>query len=129
MAKRVHGWLVAYWVLFCAFLGTAALNMLHVRGGFFTNYAADIVVPAWLYISWRGLPWSPHLKPRYPWLGATPERTAALVFGASTLTELCQRYWPRGFFPGHYDPLDIAAFAAGVGVCYVFDRLGRARTN
>lgn len=44
-----RGWVVAYWVLFVAFLGTAALNMLHVRGGFLTNHTADLVVPAWLY--------------------------------------------------------------------------------
>ena len=47
------GWLVVYWALFVAFVGTAALNLLHVRGGFLTNHAADLVVPAWLYVAFR----------------------------------------------------------------------------
>ena len=37
-----RGWLVAYWTLFGAFLGTAALNMLHVRGGVLTNHAVGL---------------------------------------------------------------------------------------
>jgi hypothetical protein len=50
-----NAWLVAYYGLFAGILVTGALNMLHVRGGFLTNHAADLVVPAWLYVASRGL--------------------------------------------------------------------------
>jgi len=120
VARR--GWLAAYWVLFAAFLATAALNMVHVRGGIFTSYAADVVVPAWLYIATRGLHQATptgHL-PRL--IGWSPELTAAVLFFGSTATELAQRYWPQGLVAGHYDPVDIVAFGVAVGVCYAIDR-------
>jgi hypothetical protein len=53
--SRMKKWQVASYALSLAFLGTAALDMRHVRGGFLTNYAADIVVPAWLYMVSRVL--------------------------------------------------------------------------
>jgi len=121
----MRGWLVAYWGLWAAFILTAALNMLRVRAGFLTNYAADVVVPALLYVMLRGLaerPRAPGLLRR--WFGLTPERAAFGVFVASAATELSQRYWPRGVFAGRYDVLDIAAFAGGIAVCYVCDRFG-----
>lgn len=120
VARR--GWLVAYWLLFAAFVATAALNMLHVRGGILTNYAADVVVPAWLYITTRGLHQATptgHL-PRL--IGWSPELTAAVLFLGSTATELAQRYWPQGIVAGRYDPADIVAFSIGVGVSYAADR-------
>ena len=93
-------WLVVYWTLFVAFIVTAALNMLHVRVGFLTNHAADLVVPAWLYIVFRGLH-SRHGRQTLVQrtLGQTPERAALVLFVASTLTEISQFYWPRGLFP------------------------------
>jgi hypothetical protein len=33
--------MIVYYLLFITFLVTAALNMLRVHAGFFTNYAAD----------------------------------------------------------------------------------------
>jgi hypothetical protein len=117
-----RGWFVAYWVLFAAFLGTAALNMLHVRGGFLTNHTADLVVPAWLYVSLRGLH-SVHGRRGFlqRTLGRTPELAALSLFVASTLTEIGQFYWPRGIFAGRFDTRDILAYAAGLVVCYVAD--------
>jgi hypothetical protein len=55
-------------MLFVAFLMTAALNMLRLRGGFVTNHMADLVVPAWLYVA------------------------AGSLFVASALTEVSQFY-------------------------------------
>ena len=119
---RQRGWLVLYWVLLVAFLGTAALNMLHVRGGFLTDHAADLVVPAWLYVTARGL-YSVHdrrtLLQRT--LGRTPERAATSLFLASTATEISQLPWPRGIFSGRFDSLDIVAYAAGLAACYIAD--------
>ena len=122
-------WLAAYWILFAGFLATAALNMLHIRAGFFTNYAADLVVPAWLYAALRGL----HQKePRgllHRLFGRSPEVTAGVLFLGSTATELTQRFYPTSFFAGRYDPLDILAVAAGVAAVYVADRKGTDSTD
>ena len=115
-----------YWALWIVFVATAAMNMLQVRVGFLTNYAADLVVPALLYVMLRGLAeveYRTTLLRR--WFGGTPERAGAVLFLASAATELSQRYWPKGVFSGWYDPLDIAAFAAGIAVCYGCDRWGR----
>lgn len=116
-------WRIAYHALFIAALGTAALNMLHVRGGVLTNHAADLVVPAWLYVASRGLH-SPRGRETLiqRTIGRTPEIAALSLFAASTLTEASQRYWPRGIFPGRFDLLDVLAFACGLAACYVADR-------
>ena len=118
-----RGWLVTYWTLFVAFLGTAALNMLRVRGGFLTNHAADLVVPAWLYVASRGLHSTNGRQTLVQrTLGQTPERAALVLFLASTLTELSQLYWPRGLFPGRFDAMDVLAYAVGLAICYVMDK-------
>ena len=118
--SRRKAWVVAYWLLTAAFIATAALNLLSVRGGFFTSYAADLTVPAWLYISFRGLTGQRH------WLtssiGRIPGVAAVILFVASTATELSQLWWPQGFFAGHYDPLDIVAYGVGLAICYTADR-------
>ena len=112
-----------YWALFVAFLGTAALNMLHVRGGFLTNHAADVVVPAWLYVAFRGL-YSEHGRRTFLQrvVGRTPELAALSLFVASTLTEISQLHWPRGLFAGRFDARDVLAYAFGLAACYVADK-------
>jgi len=118
-----RGWLVGYWTLFIAFLGTAALNMPHVRGGSLTNHAADLVVPAWLYVASRGLHSRNGRQTLIPrTLGQTPERAALVLFLASTLTEASQFYWPRGLFRGRFDAMDVLAYALGLAICYVMDK-------
>ena len=125
-----RGWLVLYWTLSVAFLVTAALNMLRLRGGFLTNHAADLVVPAWMYVASRGLH---STRGRQTFiqctLGRTPERAAQVLFLASTLTEVSQYYAPRGLFPGRFDALDILSYAVGLAVCYVLDRRGLVRAG
>jgi hypothetical protein len=121
----LRSWQVAYWALWAAFIATAALNMLHVRAGFLTNYAADVVVPALLYVMTRGLA-ERDSRPTLvrKWFGGTPERAATVLFLASAATELSQRDWPKGVFRGRYDPLDIAAFGVGLSICYACDKWG-----
>lgn len=120
---------MAYYALFVMFLVTAALNMLHMRAGFFTNHAADVVAPAWLYVGARAL-YSP--RGRVTWfqraIGSSPELAASSLFVASTLTEISQRFWPRGVFSGRFDPLDILAYAGGLGACYAADKLSLPRS-
>jgi hypothetical protein len=115
-------WRVAYWLLFAMFIVTAALNMLHVRAGFLTNYAADLFLPPWLYIVLRGLAGYRGLRKRlFDWLGGSPALTAGSLFVGSAATEVSQVFWPRGVFAGTFDPLDLAAYAAGLLVCYLID--------
>ena len=121
---RPKAWMVVYNVLFVAFLGTAALNMLRVHGGFFTNHAADLVVPAWLYVVFRNLhSTSGRTSLIQRTVGRSPEIAALSLFVASTLTEVSQYYWPHGVFRGRLDILDVAAYAGGLAVCYAADKL------
>jgi hypothetical protein len=126
-----RGWKVAYVSLWAAFLLAAALNMLRVSGGFLTNHLADVTVPALLYVISRGLATGDRRSRVHPlrWVGRTPERAALSLFAASTATEISQRYWPNGLFPGRYDPWDIVAYGAGILVCYLLDRWSNGRTS
>jgi hypothetical protein len=121
-------WMILYYVLLVVFIVAAALNMLHLRGGFFTNHAADVVVPAWLYVVIRGLhPAREHRNILQRIFGRSPEIAAASLFIGSTITELSQRFWPAGIFAGRFDILDVAAYGAGVGGCYVAEKVLAAR--
>ena len=116
------GWTIAYWTLTVCFVVAVALNMLRVRGGFLTNYLADLAAPAWFYIVIRGLaPRRRKLPPVMQWLGRTPERAVSIVFLAGVVTEWSSRYWPQGVFAGRYDPWDIVAYGLGLSICYVCD--------
>lgn len=126
--NTTNGWKVAYTALFIIFIITAALNMLHIRAGFWTSYAADIVVPALLYISFRGLGPRRRINVLTRCLGNRPEVTALTLFAASALTEVSQFYWPQGIFPGRFDPNDLLAYAGGIGICYTFDKWSSAQT-
>ena len=121
--KIEMSWRIAYWVLLAVIVVTAALNMRHINAGFFTNHAADLSVPAWMYIVLRHFPGKRHfVNALNLWLGKTPELAATSIFLASTLTEFSQLVWPKGIFPGTFDPLDIAAYGLGLLVCYVIDK-------
>jgi hypothetical protein len=116
-------WRLLSWILFGAFLVAAVLNMTETAAGFATNYLADLVGPAWLYIVFRGLA-DPEKRNRLGrTLGATPERAATILFVGSSVTEITQVYWPAGAFAGRFDPLDIVAFAIGILPLYVADKV------
>ena len=114
-------WLTIEWGLFAVWIADAALVMAHRHVGFFTNHAADLTLPAWLYVITR--------KARHQsvawwrrWLVcAPPVALAILFFAASTATEICQYFWPHGLFPGTFDPLDILSYGIGLGVCCAVD--------
>jgi hypothetical protein len=120
---RARAWRVAFYLLFIAMIGAGTLNALHVRGGFLTNHLADLAVPAWLYIASRGL----HTRDsRRTLIRRTVGRSAGFaavsLFVASAATEVSQRFSPHGVFPGRFDPLDLAAYAAGLLACYAAER-------
>jgi hypothetical protein len=122
-----RGWRAAWISLTALFLLAAALNMLRVHAGFLTSHLADLVVPAWLYVALRGLAGHDRSWPRARLAGAASVRAALVIFAASTLTEVSQKFWPRGPFRGTYDPLDIVAYAAGTGACLAAELLTRRR--
>ena len=121
--SRRQGWQIAHYALFAATIGTGALNMLRVRGGFLTNHLADVAVPAWLYIASRGLH-SRSLRRTFiqRTIGRTPPAAALILFVASTCTEVSQYFWPHGLFPGRFDPLDVAAYGVGLAACLLAER-------
>jgi hypothetical protein len=112
---------------FAAWLGCAALVMNRVCGGFSTNYGADLTQPGWFYIIARDLTGSGRASVIKRTIGSRPETAALVIFLASTLTEVSQRYWPGGVFAGRFDFYDDVAFACSIGICYVFDKYLTAR--
>ena len=120
-ARSDRWWLAAEWILFVVWLADAVLVMSHRRVGFFTNHAADLTMPAWLYVGLRrsrgsAVAWWKR------WIVALPPASLALLlFVASTATEVCQYFRPRGPFPGTFDPLDILSYGLGVAACYGAD--------
>ncbi|MBK8649664.1 MAG: hypothetical protein IPN16_24615 [Gemmatimonadetes bacterium] len=117
------GWVLVNQALWAVFILTAALNMLHVRAGVLTNYAADLVVPALLYVMLRGLAEAaPRPSFLRRWIGTTPARAGTVLFLASAVTEVSQRAWPHGIFSGRFDPWDLFAFGAGLALCYAGER-------
>jgi hypothetical protein len=119
----VVSWGGAYWVLLVVFVSLVGLSMADVKAGPLTSWGADVVVPALLYIMLRGLH---HPRPRATGLGASAEATAAVLFLGATFVEVSQRYWPQGFFTGVFDPIDVLAYAVGVGACYLAERRTRS---
>ena len=105
---------------------TAILNMRGAHVAFVTTHLADVVLPAWLYIGLRGLDgWQRDRSWSFGRLAGSPEIAGGVLFAGAVATELSQAYWPSKMFRGTFDPLDILAFAAGIGICYVADKLGQ----
>lgn len=123
----VTTWLVAEWIFFVVWLIAAVVTMyprfgkaLHLYGGFFNSYAADLTFPAWFYIQLRRRPWR---MPRLVlWFGASPEFAAGSIFVVGLVSEVSQFYWPKGIFRGTFDPFDIAAYGVSLLVCCVAER-------
>lgn len=115
-------WSIALYVLVAMFSVAAILNMVHLHVPFLTTHAADVSGPAYLYIQFRKS-WqqgSDRFLPRV--FGRTPEITASTFFFGSVVTEISQKYYPHGIFPGRYDPWDIVAYAVGVGTFYFLEK-------
>ena len=135
-AKRSgdRGWFIAEWTLFVIWLAAAVAAMyptlgkaFHLYGGVFGSYAADLTFPAWFYIQLRRRP--SRLLRRIRWFGKTPELAAGSIFLVGLLSEVSQYYWPKGIFHGTFDPFDIAAYGAGLLVCYGADALEARRAG
>ena len=115
-------WNFFKWLLFAVWLAAAAANVAEIRGGFLTNHAADLAMPAWLYIVLRMQAADGRGSRLLPWAGRSSEVTAGMIFAGATATELWQYFRPQGIFAGTFDPLDIVAFGVSVSACYLAEQ-------
>ena len=102
-------------LLFVLWVVVAVLEMKRIRLGLVTSYGADLFMPAWLYVvAVQG-------KTLFRFLGLGTDRpvlVAGIVFGFCVAWELGQKiHW----IPGVFDPLDIVAYAVGVGGVLLID--------
>jgi len=100
----------------------AFLNMAHMQIPFLTTHAADLSGPAMLYIHFRKSWQQGNRRILINVFGRSPEITASTFFFASAVTEISQKYYPHGIFPGRFDPWDIVSYAVGVGMCYCLEK-------
>ena len=119
--NRYVFWLFADWILLCIWAVDAALVMSHTHLGSFTDHAADLALPAWLYVSFRRHRNSASTRWRRLFSNLHPAALAFVIFAASSATEICQRFWPRGLFAGTYDQIDVVAYGVGILVCFAAD--------
>ena len=123
-------WRVASVLLFAAWIVTAVLNMRRMHLPFVTTHLADVALPAWLYIGVRGLDgWQRNRMWSLGRWARNPEIVATILFVGATATELSQAHWPSRMFRGRFDPIDILAFAVGIGSCYLADKLAQRRVD
>jgi hypothetical protein len=115
-------WNFYKWLLFAVWLAAAAANVAEIRCGFLTNHAADLALPAWLYIVLRMQTADGRRSQLLPWAGRSAGVTAGMIFAGATATEAWQYFWPEGIFAGTFDPLDIVAFGVGVSACYLAEQ-------
>lgn len=113
MTSRQFGILLNVYFV-AVFVGIGGLQMYHVRAGALTSYGADLLAPPWMYMMFRMGRWK---------LG--PVSALLVVFLGCLAWELAQRHdfsgTPLAITRGTFDPLDIAAYAAGLVVTFVID--------
>lgn len=114
-------WFIVEWLLLCIWAIDAALVMMHKHAAFFTDHAADLALPAWLYVSFRRHRNTTATSWRRILTSLPPISLAAVFFLASTGTEVSQYFWPHGIFPGTFDAIDIAAYGIGLAICCLAD--------
>lgn len=123
--RNTDGWKIAYWALFVCWVAGAGLFMARVHGGFLTNYLADLTFPPYFYIALRGkVMGRPRVIRVIRGFGKTPLRAALSIFLVGVIAEVNSYYWPLGPFGGTFDQWDIAAYALGLGICYLVDKRG-----
>jgi hypothetical protein len=98
-----------------AALAIGGLQMFRIPAGVLTDYGADVFGTAWLYAMTR-LGWTVFQRGR----PAGTNAAAAVIFALCTLSEVGQRVH---LVPGHFDPYDIVAFAAGIAACLACERV------
>src|SRR5262249_19238995 len=91
--RRRRAWTAVEWVSFSVGAAAPVLVMTPRRAGFLTNRAADLTLPAWLYIALRGTRDSARVIWPRRFMSAPP-LVFAVLFAASTATEVSQYFWP-----------------------------------
>jgi hypothetical protein len=87
-------WTAVYWLFMGAFLLTAVLNLLHIKGGFLTNYLADLTLPALLYLLARELAPGKHLVFRSSTTSSTSRPTVSELAWSIRPTRSCYQDLP-----------------------------------
>lgn len=119
--RTLVAWTAVEWGLFATWVADAALVMAHKRVPFLTSHAADLAIPAWLYVTTRSRTRGSSAAWRRALAAAHPLILASTLFVASAATEVSQYFWPHGAFRGVFDPLDIAAYATGLAIASLAD--------
>lgn len=101
------------WLLFIAIGG---LQRSHIRLGLLTAYGADIVCPALQYATAR------QGKNLLRYVGLRPDRPLVIAAGIFVLSVGWESGQKVHWISGVFDPLDIVAYAIGVGVPFILDR-------
>lgn len=110
-----------YWIGLIPTAIAVLMQMNEVRGGFITNYLADIAGPIWCYaiIRLRKVAFKNFLPKN------TPLISAILVFSIGTIWEILEAFdfsgTPLAITRGRFDPFDILCYAISLAVCYIID--------
>lgn len=120
----VYFWRVARVVLSGLFVIVTLTKGL-LSPGVLRSYAFDVVVPAFLYVEFRGLHAPKRSIRGACWIGRSPERAALALFSATAAAEFGQYFKAWTHLPGVFDIYEIVAYAAGIGACYAVDTLLR----
>ena len=120
--KYNRSWTIALYILVVLFGIAAILNMAHLHIPFITTHAADLSGPAMLFIHFRKSWQQGNRGILINTFGRSPEITESAFFFASAPTEISQKYYPHGIFPGSFDPWDIVSYAVGIGICYCLEK-------
>jgi|GEM_PF-2090561 len=119
-----------YYGGFTVAIFAVALQMGGVRGGFLTNYLADIAGPIWMYgaLRLRATLLNRIYKPT-----PSPVFTALFVFLVGTVWEICQAFDLSGTIlaitRGRFDPFDIVAYGVSLAACVAVDGYVRMRSQ
>jgi len=107
------------WVIF---IEVAFFQMLKVRGGFITNYGADIIAPLMLYYLIRT---NRSILVRFLKHTPTTKQTLILILAPCLLWEISQKFDFSDtllfFTKGTFDGWDIVAYTVTLSICYYID--------
>ena len=114
-----HNIIYLAWAIFVT---VGALQMCKVRGGFITNYGADIIAPIMVYY---GIRTNKTILSRFLRKGTNPIQTLVIVWTFCIVWEICQKFDLSGtvlvITRGTFDIWDIVVYSATLVICYYFD--------
>lgn len=98
-------------------LAVGGLQMFGIDAGALTQWGADLFGPIALYVSMRT---GGTVMNRFMKTPSSPLASAAIVVALCTAWEICQLFdfsgTPLAITAGRFDPIDLAAYAAGAAI-------------